>query len=191
MTDGMKHSLFFWSRTIHCWVGLYLGAVTVVWLGEVVLLPAVLAPEMAAHAPEATDGASAIESEESLKESSVQTVLARFLEERVKGAVLQPESVTYLPDKNVWIVRDRRHYVTVTYDAATGSVLERNFDAARLVEEKNGLSWLSPRIGALLKSTFHPLFIVLCVTGLHLLIGKKKFLAQSRRKRSWLSSVLG
>ena len=30
----MKHSLLFWSRKSHCWAGVYLSAVTLLWLGE-------------------------------------------------------------------------------------------------------------------------------------------------------------
>lgn len=37
----MKHSLLFWSRKSHCWAGVYLSAVTLLWLGEMALLPAV------------------------------------------------------------------------------------------------------------------------------------------------------
>ena len=40
----MKHSLLFWSRKSHCWAGVYLSAVTLLWLGEMALLPAVYEP---------------------------------------------------------------------------------------------------------------------------------------------------
>lgn len=185
----MKHSLFFWSRTIHCWVGLYLGAVTALWLGELTILPVIFAPELPVHTPEVSGSVSALEPNMPSKKLSAQAVLVRFLEERVDGEELQPESVTYLPGENLWVIRDRRHYVSVTYDAETGSVRRRDFDEARLIEEKHGLSWLNPRLGAMVKSTFHPLFILLCATGLHLWGSRKKRHAKTRGDKPGLSAV--
>ncbi|MFQ8887658.1 MAG: hypothetical protein ACLR7Z_04190 [Bilophila wadsworthia] len=37
--------------------------------------------------------------------------------------------------------------MSVTYDVRTGEARERAFDSAKLVEEKNGLAWLSPELG--------------------------------------------
>ena len=45
------------------------------------------------------------------------------------------------------VVRDAGRYVSVTYDVRTGEARERAFDSAKLVEEKNGLAWLSPELG--------------------------------------------
>lgn len=47
----MKHSLLFWSRKSHCWAGVYLSAVTLLWLGEMALLPAVYEPRFEVASP--------------------------------------------------------------------------------------------------------------------------------------------
>ena len=164
----MKHSLLFWSRKSHCWAGVYLSAVTLLWLGEMALLPAVYEPrfEVASPSPAVSSvGTPAV---------SVQDVLDRFSHERVDGEPLTPDTVTFLPKEGSWVVRDAGRYVSVTYDVRTGEARERAFDSAKLVEEKNGLAWLSPELGAALKLSFQPLFILLCVTGIHLLLGRNR-----------------
>ena len=164
----MKHSLLFWSRKSHCWAGVYLSAVTLLWLGEMALLPAVYEPrfEVASPSPAVSSvGTPAV---------SVQDVLDRFSHERVDGEPLTPDTVTFLPKEGSWVVRDAGRYVSVTYDVRTGEARERAFDSAKLVEEKNGLAWLSPELGAGLKLSFQPLFILLCVTGIHLLLGRNR-----------------
>lgn len=141
----MKHSLLFWSRKSHCWAGVYLSAVTLLWLGEMALLPAVYEPrfEVASPSPAVSSvGTPAV---------SVQDVLDRFSHERVDGEPLTPDTVTFLPKEGSWVVRDAGRYVSVTYDVRTGEARERAFDSAKLVEEKNGLAWLSPELGAGLK----------------------------------------
>ena len=142
----MKHSLLFWSRKSHCWAGVYLSAVTLLWLGEMALLPAVYEPrfEVASPSPAVSSvGTPAV---------SVQDVLDRFSHERVDGEPLTPDTVTFLPKEGSWVVRDAGRYVSVTYDVRTGEARERSFDSAKLVEEKNGLAWLSPELGAALNA---------------------------------------
>ena len=103
----MKHSLLFWSRKSHCWAGVYLSAVTLLWLGEMALLPAVYEPrfEVASPSPAVSSvGTPAV---------SVQDVLDRFSHERVDGEPLTPDTVTFLPKEGSWVVRDAGRYVSV------------------------------------------------------------------------------
>lgn len=98
----MKHSLLFWSRKSHCWAGVYLSAVTLLWLGEMALLPAVYEPrfEVASPSPAVSSvGTPAV---------SVQDVLDRFSHERVDGEPLTPDTVTFLPKEGSWVGPRRR-----------------------------------------------------------------------------------
>ena len=120
----MKHSLLFWSRKSHCWAGVYLSAVTLLWLGEMALLPAVYEPrfEVASPSPAVSSvGTPAV---------SVQDVLDRFSHER-----------------------------------------------------------LSPELGAGLKLSFQPLFILLCVTGIHLLLGRNRRPGKEKERAATLDAV--
>ena len=180
----MKHSLLFWSRKSHCWAGVYLSAVTLLWLGEMALLPAVYEPrfEVAPLSPSVSSVGTPV--------VSVQDVLARFSHERVDGEPLTPDTVTFLPKEDSWVVRDAGRYVSVTYDVRTGEARERTFDSAKLVEEKNGLAWFSPELGAALKLSFQPLFILLCVTGVHLLWGRNRRPGKERGSKPWKRTIL-
>ena len=120
---------------------------------------------------------------------SVQDVLDRFSHERVDGEPLTPDTVTFLPKEGSWVVRDAGRYVSVTYDVRTGEARERAFDSAKLVEEKNGLAWLSPELGAGLKLSFQPLFILLCVTGIHLLLGRNRRPGKEKERAATLDAV--
>lgn len=172
----MKRSLVFWFRKAHCWVGVYLSLITLVWLGEMVILPAVYDPGLETVAGDAT-GSNTPAGPEIL---SVQEVLQRFGQERVDAEALTPGSVTLLTQEGVWLVRDTRRYVSIRYDAHTGAVRERSFDSARLIEERYGLAWLDPVLGRVVRLSFQPLFILLCVTGLHLFLGRKLFQGRKR-----------
>lgn len=164
----MKHSLRFWSRKSHCWAGLYLSALTLVWLGELAILPLFLQPELkTAAAAEPT--AFVVSGPVSMGE-----LLARFRSERANGTPLHPDAATFLPEQGVWVLRDSKHYVSITYDATNGSVRNRDFDTKSMLAEQAGLVWLSPKVGAALKFSFYPLFMLLCVTGLHLWLGRKR-----------------
>ena len=77
----------------------------------------------------------------------------------------------------------------MTYDVRTGEARERAFDSAKLVEEKNGLAWLSPELGAALKLSFQPLFILLCVTGIHLLLGRNRRPGRKKERAATLDAV--
>ena len=77
----------------------------------------------------------------------------------------------------------------MTYDVRTGEARERIFDSAKLVEEKNGLAWLSPELGAALKFSFQPLFILLCVTGIHLLLGRNRRPGKEKEYAATLDAV--
>ena len=77
----------------------------------------------------------------------------------------------------------------MTYDVRTGEARERTFDSAKLVEEKNGLAWLSPELGAALKLSFQPLFILLCVTGVHLLWGRNRRPGKEKEHAATLDAV--
>lgn len=174
----MKHSLVFWSRKLHCWVGVYLSAITLVWLGEMAILPALYDPGLEKVA-ESAAGTDAPAGSEILP---VQEVLERFGRERAGGETLIPDSVTLLVQEGVWLVRDTRRHVSIRYDAYTGAVQERSFDSAKLIEERYGLAWLSPALGSVVRLSFQPLFILLCVTGLHLYLGRRLF--QGRKRSS-------
>lgn len=179
----MKHSLLFWSRKAHCWAGVYLSAVTLLWLGEMAILPSVYEPRF-----EATPSSLAVSSA-GTPVVSVQDVLDRFSRERADGEPLTPDTVAFLPKEGSWVVRDAGRYVAVTYDAHTGAVRGRAFDSDGLVEEKNGLAWLSPELGAALKFSFQPLFILLCMTGLHLLLGRKRRPGKEKERAATLDAV--
>ena len=116
-------------------------------------------------------------------------MLDRFSHERVDGEPLTPDTVTFLPKEGSWVVRDAGRYVSVTYDVRTGEARERAFDSAKLVEEKNGLAWLSPELGAALKLSFQPLFILLCVTGIHLLWGRNRRPGKEKERAATLDAV--
>ena len=79
--------------------------------------------------------------------------------------------------------------MSVTYDVRTGEARERTFDSAKLVEEKNGLAWLSLELGAALKLSFQPLFILLCVTGVHLLWGRNRRPGKEKEHAATLDAV--
>lgn len=172
----MKHSLVFWSRKVHCWIGVYLSLITLVWLGEMAILPALYDPGLEKVA-ESAAGANAPAGSEIL---SVQGVLERFGQERVGRETLIPDSVTLLVKEGVWLVRDTRRHVSMRYDAHTGAVQERSFDSAELIEERYGLAWLNPALGSVVRLSFQPFFILLCVTGLHLFLGRKLFQGRKR-----------
>ena len=86
----MKHPLLFWSRKSHCWAGVYLSAVTLLWLGEMALPARCLraGSRLRPHPPPAVSsvGTPAV---------SVQDVLDRFSHERVDGEPLTPDTVTF------------------------------------------------------------------------------------------------
>ena len=105
----------------HCWAGVYLSAVTLLWLGEMALLPAVYEPRFEVVSP------SPAVSSVGTPVVSVQDVLARFSHERVDGEPLTPDTVTFLPKEGSWVVRDAGRYVSVTYDVRTGEARERTF----------------------------------------------------------------
>lgn len=146
----------------------YLSALTLVWLGELAILPLFLQPELkTAAAAEPT--AFVVSGPVSMGE-----LLARFRSERANGTPLHPDAATFLPEQGVWMLRDSKHYVSITYDATNGSVRNRDFDTKSMLAEQAGLVWLSPKVGAALKFSFYPLFMLLCVTGLHLWLGRKR-----------------
>lgn len=180
----MKHSLLFWSRKSHCWAGVYLSAVTLLWLGEMGAPARCLRAAVRGWRPPSPAVSSV-----GTPAVSVQDVLDRFSHERVDGEPLTPDTVTFLPKEGSWVVRDAGRYVSVTYDVRTGEARERAFDSAKLVEEKERLAWLSPELGAALKLSFQPLFILLCVTGIHLLLGRNRRPGKEKERVATLDAV--
>lgn len=178
----MKHSLLFWSRKSHCWAGVYLSAVTLLcWRNG--------APARCLRA--AVRGCVPIP-RRILRGNAcgVRTGCAGSLQSRTGGRrTVDARYGDFFTEGGSWVVRDAGRYVSVTYDVRTGEARERAFDSVKLVEEKNGLAWLSPELGAGLKLSFQPLFILLCVTGIHLLLGRNRRPGKEKERAATLDAV--
>ncbi|PIE73115.1 MAG: hypothetical protein CSA20_03215 [Deltaproteobacteria bacterium] len=157
----MKVTLIRCSRFLHKWLGIYIAALTILWLFELLILPWVykvqpienFSGQPAAH-------------------TSIQQVLSA-VNSGVYGTPKDLE-LRYHPKTRRYNIVNEKDFTILTIDAATGKILTKELDHNALFSKKSGLGWISQILSAFLKSFFQIFFVILSITGLHLILFRKK-----------------
>lgn len=177
----MRFSFLKFSRKAHKWLGIYVSFLTVVWLGELLLLPLAYPVKGTQAVEPATVGIVAVQGP---------VVPFHEIMRRVKSGAYGPFgpdlTVTYLPRDGRYVVRDPGTFVVCTVSATDGRLLGRESDGSALFTEKGALAWLNPAVSTILKAPFEISFVILAVTGVYLVI-----FPYLRRGRAVGEGVLG
>lgn len=159
--------LFFlkWSRTLHKWIGIYVALLTLVWIGELLLFPALysvdpveVVPTQLAAGAQTQVGPLSIEG------------LSRRVESGQYGRFGADVEIRYLAREKKYVVVDRNSYAVSEVSAQTGELLSRGLDSNALFAEKAGLSWVSETVGSIIKAPFEISFVILSITGVYLVV---------------------
>lgn len=162
----MKRSLWRWSRALHKWIGIYVCVLTLIWLLELVLLPVTHAP----HA--ALDWEPYTPTFKSTPNRSLNIPeLFSMIREGKYGISPRSELTGYDPITASYTVRDPDSFMELRIDAESGVVLDSRLDTETMFSEKCALGWLHPLLKRILSAPFESAFVLLAVTGAHLLWG--------------------
>lgn len=171
---GVK--LLIWSRKLHKWIGVYVSVLTVIWLTEMAVLPAVFNPGLPVI-PDAVPSRVGGE-KRSLSFEQVQQI---FMKHRPSGidSVAQLDEISYLPKKGVYRFAVREGFLEWYVDAKSGEIIDYGFNENRFVMSKSMFGWLHPAIAGIIRAPFELLFVVLVLTGCHVVC--YPWLKKSRR----------
>lgn len=147
-----------WSRSLHKWIGIYVAALTVVWLAEMLFLPVAYSVPEGLFAP--WNGG----------EVNPMTILAHL---RLPPGSVLPE-ITYHPGSGTYSIHYLQDCVIVVVDTRNGGVVESYVDQTALFEAKSGMGWLHPVVQTVLKAPFEAAFIILSLTGIALVWPRPK-----------------
>lgn len=157
----MNIKLLKWSRLLHKWIGVYIAVLTVVWLGELILLPVIHAPAFGEVSGRTGTGSGRV--------LDARELLARF-EAGVYGPPRGSAEILYQPEKGVYVILDKEGFRRIRVDADSGEFLGGELDQETLFREKTVLGWIHPVLSGILKAPFEVCFILLAATGLHLVL---------------------
>ncbi|MEZ6852339.1 hypothetical protein [Halodesulfovibrio aestuarii] len=153
----MKVTLLKWSRFLHKWLGIYIAIFTILWVFELIILPSLYSVKPVVDSSNA-----------SATSLSIQQVADRI----ASGAYGSPEhmELRYQPERQHYIVADNSTFTLLTINAMNGQVISQKLDYDALLMKKTGLGWLNETLGEFLKIPFQIFFVILSITGLHLIL---------------------
>ena len=176
------HAVFLkWSRKLHKWLGIYVALLTVIWIGELILLP-ITYPVDRVQESRVQPGHEAMMPTERMAWGEL---LGR-LDAGEYGSLSSNVEISYFPRDGKYVVRDWDAFSVSTIDAADGRLLGRELDGNALFARKSGLVWLDEAVGAIAKAPFEVSFIILAVTGIYLVV-----FPYLRRKKALAEGILG
>lgn len=156
--------LFFlrWSRKLHKWLGIYAAAITIIWLVEMIILPAHYSLDETALSPTISEQSS---------DSSAAFSLQHLVKEIEAGSYGNPKNVElrYQPHANQYLVVNNERFSHLTLDARTGEVISHKLDQNALFMKKTGLGWLNETLSSVIKAPFELSFVILSLTGIYLI----------------------
>lgn len=152
----MNVTLLKWSRFLHKWLGVYIAVFTILWLFELILLPSFYSV-----------GVPVASTEQQTQPLSIQQVVDN-IDAGKYGACEQLE-LRYHSAKNQYVLVNNSTFSHLTLDAQTGHVVSNKLDYDTLLMKKSGLGWLNEALGDYLKIPFQIFFVILSITGIHLL----------------------
>lgn len=142
-----------WNRKIHLWVGLYMVAITLIWLLELLVLPYFYSPR-AFPLPQKTLAA-LIPDFESRQADGQKDILGKST-----AATLNYD---FASQKYIITANDGISYMTI--DGDTKEIAGPFIDHSMLFSKYSALGWLHPRIQQLFRFPFELSFIILSITG--------------------------
>lgn len=146
-----------WSRFLHKWLGIYIAVFTLLWVSELLILPSFYNAKPLASFTEQYDS-----------EPSIQKII-HAVNAGEYGTPAKVE-VSYQPDTQHYLIKNKENYTVLTIDALTGQPLSNETDYDALLTKKSGLGWINESLGDFLKIPFQIFFVILSVTGLHLIL---------------------
>lgn len=161
----MQSFFFKWSRKLHKWLGVYAAILALVWIGELLLLPAL-------HPVTPVDVAQSQAIVEQPRQAGALSFeeLSRRVQSGLYGQFGADIEISYFPLKKRYVVLDRESFAISEIDSLTGELFSRYLDGSSLFARKSGLGWANETLGAILKAPFELSFIILSVTGLYLVL---------------------
>lgn len=155
-----------WSRFLHKWLGIYIAVFTLLWVSELLILPSFYNAKPLASFTEQYGS-----------EPSIQKII-NAVNAGVYGAPATVE-FSYKPETQHYLITNKENYTILTIDAVTGQLVSNETDYDSLLTKKSGLGWINESLGNFLKIPFQIFFVILSITGLHLI-----FFPHMKKKRA-------
>ena len=152
----MNVTLLKCSRFLHKWLGIYIAVFTLVWVVELIVLPSLYSVE-----PVTASG-----------QPANHVPIQRVVEDVTAGKYGVPEhmELRYQPNTQQYVLINNALFTRLTIDVATGHTISKEIDYDALLMKKSGLGWVNETLGEFLKIPFQIFFVILSITGLHLIL---------------------